>query len=597
LPKIIKSVGSLEELLDNWRENFNFMPLVERRRWRPVLGDMLQQSEVDSGAYTAALAVLAKIDLFTMATFILGYHDPTPQTYRSICDFIEDPLLSRKILIMPRGTLKTTLATKAESVRLIVNDPDIRIFLGANTAENAQGMLAEVQTHFEQNQRLQKLFHYCVPSSAQRKKLAWNREKMEVIHEGIHSEATVEAVGAGGTATSRHFNILLIDDPISEKERYSRAEMERALEWRKTLPGLLVPPVGEYVYRWKRLVSTRWSYYDYVSEEIVSDPSYMDSADPTAGVLEFPIMDTDKPSPIDPDLGTPLFPELYNEAGIRELKVLYGNMFDTLCMNRPLPSETAKFTEDQIRYKRAMDIPWEDMTICTLVDPSYGENEDNCMQAVVTVGWDSENLIYVLHATLRVMPVHSDDGRPSLIESMYNHWRIWKDKAKRYHGVYVEAYSLQKTIKYTARLEAMRRGEAIPWRELPQITTKSKEARISGLEGPFALGMVYFLDGGVGLGELIQQLVGYGAHRYKDGPDCLAWVTEVMNVKGKRVVNPEPSIFVEDPSNPGHYVVDAGVLFKQRREKARKKRFNRYVGFEEQKRRDVAVRANIRGRL
>src|SRR6516225_6970940 len=85
----------------------------------------------------------AKRSTYFFAKAILGFRDLTVQTHGPICRTLDGPS-KRKLIVMPRDHLKTSIATIADTIRRIVIDPNIRILLGNETATNASHFLRRI---------------------------------------------------------------------------------------------------------------------------------------------------------------------------------------------------------------------------------------------------------------------------------------------------------------------------------------------------------------------------------------------------------------------------------------------------------------------
>src|SRR5437762_7609387 len=71
------------------------------------------------------IAALAAQDTYTMAG-VVGFYDITPGLHMQMSRWIDGPS-RRKLGLVPRDHLKTSIWTIANSVRRIVADPNIRV--------------------------------------------------------------------------------------------------------------------------------------------------------------------------------------------------------------------------------------------------------------------------------------------------------------------------------------------------------------------------------------------------------------------------------------------------------------------------------------
>ena len=92
-----------------------------------------------------------------MGKAIVGFKDMTPALHRQMGEWISDGE-PRKMGLVPRDHLKTSIWTIADSIRRIACDQNIRILLGNETATNAQHFLRRIEVVFERNALFQWLF-------------------------------------------------------------------------------------------------------------------------------------------------------------------------------------------------------------------------------------------------------------------------------------------------------------------------------------------------------------------------------------------------------------------------------------------------------
>src|SRR5262245_28815486 len=96
---------------------------------------------------------MAKTDLFALAKKLLNVERPdhenflTDTFHRPLCDYVQTTPYAINLYLIQRGGLKTSLLTVARNVQRILNNPQIRILIASNKADNADAMLAEIKNH------------------------------------------------------------------------------------------------------------------------------------------------------------------------------------------------------------------------------------------------------------------------------------------------------------------------------------------------------------------------------------------------------------------------------------------------------------------
>ena len=87
-------------------------------------------------------------DLYFLAKTVLGYDQVHYDTHNALCNFIVNEESNRRMILMSRGFLKSTLSTISDSIRLAICDPNTRILIANETYEKACDFLKEIKGHW-----------------------------------------------------------------------------------------------------------------------------------------------------------------------------------------------------------------------------------------------------------------------------------------------------------------------------------------------------------------------------------------------------------------------------------------------------------------
>ena len=77
--------------------------------------------------------------------------------HQKLCQVLQSKSKS-KLVLLPRGTFKTCIATISFPVQLILNNPNIRIAIDNEVYANSQSYLKEIKQHFESNKELRGVY-------------------------------------------------------------------------------------------------------------------------------------------------------------------------------------------------------------------------------------------------------------------------------------------------------------------------------------------------------------------------------------------------------------------------------------------------------
>lgn len=204
---------------------------------------------------------LCRTDTFYLGKSVLKFKDLDLDVHLPMTKFIEGPG-KRKLGQVPRGHLKTHLWTIADSIRLICNDPNTRILIVCDTAQNAAKMLGLIKRIFQRNRLFQTLFPEliwpCFLQGEGERPERWSAEELEVPRTEDHTEATIEAMGVKGAVVSRHYRHIKLDDLATKEASEAPAVMRRCIDWYQLGESLLVEPEKDHI----DVYGTPWTYHD-----------------------------------------------------------------------------------------------------------------------------------------------------------------------------------------------------------------------------------------------------------------------------------------------------------------------------------------------
>lgn len=293
------------------------------------------------------------------------------------------------------------------------------------------------------------------------------------------SGGTYFGVGVGGPATGRGAHLLLIDDPVKNREEAdSEAMREKLWRWYLAVAMIRLQPKGAIV-----VIMTRWHEDDLVGRLLTLNKNE-----------NWTVINLQALGPGE----TPLWPEAYDKAALLNIKqsmIDGGREYDWHCLyqQEPIPEEGIIFKPDWMPPGQAKEYA----AIMVAVDPAISM-KDEADETAVCVG----GLAY---------------GNPSTIheiETLYGHWdfRTQIQMIELVNAKYKPQLIGIEDVAYQRVLieECQRRG--LPVAAIK--TVKDKVARAMSVSHLFAQGRVR-----VNTPKLKQQLLGF---RGKDEKNDLA---------------------------------------------------------------------------
>lgn len=300
--------------------------------------------------------VQAQRSLYYFNLVFMGGHSlMSPHVQGMYCDLLQRVPPYRKLLLAPRGTLKTTI-TKGLLLHVFIQPlgeniyfphgrigylqhnegKSTRVLLGSKGAELSERKLIELRTYIENTPLLRAFWPDVFWQEPRRQATAWNNQRLFLPRREIFKEASIETTGVGGTITGDHFNIGVYDDLVAEEDRFSVANQERAYNWVHAVHFLL----DDREHAHEIFLGTHWSNNDvYVR---------MKREDSELVAWTFSAVKDD---------GSAFWPEVYPISNLKAIeKTLIdagkGDLYALNYLNDPHHSSIVSFDASKLRYFR-----------------------------------------------------------------------------------------------------------------------------------------------------------------------------------------------------------------------------------------------------
>lgn len=173
-----------------------------------------------------ATAELGQTDLFFLLVYILGREDIDRDWLYERC---------REVQASPDGHLdlwarehyKSTIITFGKTLQDVLIDPNVTIGIFSHTRPIAKDFLKQIKRECEDNEKLKALYpdiFWENPNEA----ASWSEERLIFKRTTNPKEATIEAWGlVDGMPTSKHFQILVYDDVVTEESVYTPEQIQK----------------------------------------------------------------------------------------------------------------------------------------------------------------------------------------------------------------------------------------------------------------------------------------------------------------------------------------------------------------------------------
>lgn len=408
-------------------------------------------------------------------------------THKRLCNWIqyhvtkafEQNIDCKLGIIMPRGTLKSTMVTKYFPLWSVLESEDVpwkscnlRSLISTNTHTNARKKLEGIRGIVDAHKIFRSLWQEVLPKKSNR----WTDECAEITRTLNFDEGTFEACGLGSKKIGTHYNIICEDDTTAPDESDIQVDItlpsldtiSKAIAWHQAGTSLLVPKG----LRVRLVVSTRWSEFDLI-RHIKEKEGYK-------------IFDV---AAISKETGFPNFPDLYDYTRLDEIKSQVGSfMFSMLYLNEPLSASQRVFRDECIKYVGISEIP-EGGYYSIAVDPAISEKEQACETCISLVKHYHESplrhLQYWIKAEHGRWQMHETISRTLKMASMLEDAPL--------KGILVEINAFQLVMKVPFFESMAHLGVNFPFWGINR--RRSKVEHITAMQPHFESGQIFFVKG------------------------------------------------------------------------------------------------------
>lgn len=304
------------------------------------------------GATVMAMRAKAEASLYYFWKYVLALNRPniiSPKLHGWLCNSLQKTPPYRKMRLIPRGHLKSTVTSEALPMHILLQDrasncywpgldgSEMRILLIGEKQELMSAHLRWIENQFGNNKLIRAFWGHRLWDDPKRQAKKWNEIEMLLPREATndYADPSIRVIGVGGAITGAHPNVLIKDDLVSLEAANSPVVMQTAIDYHKSSRALLAPNEDTGL---EFIIGTRWAVMDLYEHIIKTDPS----------------VDVEVRSIVED--GAPIWPEQISMDYIEALKKDHGSMFWLLYMNSAADPELTDFHEKDFRYYTVNDL-------------------------------------------------------------------------------------------------------------------------------------------------------------------------------------------------------------------------------------------------
>lgn len=195
------------------------------------------------------LAEYYRQDFFLFAKFGLGYKDMNWETHKESVEVLESES-ARKILVLPRGSFKSSLACVAYPMWRLERNPNLTILLDSELYMNSRNFLREIKGHYASSKFIKIFGNRVSPTK-------WGESEIVLQSRNKNiKEASITVGGIGTTKVGQHYDLIIGDDYNSNKNSDTPEKCQKVIDHVRYNLNILNPG-GEYVF-----IGTRYAERD-----------------------------------------------------------------------------------------------------------------------------------------------------------------------------------------------------------------------------------------------------------------------------------------------------------------------------------------------
>lgn len=195
-------------------------------------------------------------------TKFLGYEDIDKKVHGEIIHSLESDT-KRKIICVPRGSYKSSIASIAYPIWLLIKNPNLRILIDSELYTNSATYLHAIKMHLE-SEKMTDIF------GEFKSDIVW-RDDAIVIKQRTKNlkEPSISVGGIGTKKVGLHFDYIIGDDLNSPQNSATKDQREKVISHFRYNLNILEPD-GTYI-----IIGTRYSEDDligWILREVIDEP-------------------------------------------------------------------------------------------------------------------------------------------------------------------------------------------------------------------------------------------------------------------------------------------------------------------------------------
>jgi predicted phage terminase large subunit-like protein len=405
--------------------------------------------------------------------------------------------MPRLIITMPPRHGKSELASRRFPAWFMGRDPYRQLIFSTYNDDFAQDFGRSVRETMRSH-AFQQVFPNCRLRAG-----SASADKIQTEEGGL-----MKFVGRGGGLTGRGADLLIIDDPIKDREEAdSKSVRDKMWSWFTEAAMTRLMPGGRVV-----IIMTRWHEDDLIGRLTdPRNPCYSKEEAENWSILALPAIATEG-DPMGRQVGEALWPDQFPIDVLDKIKRLNARGFSALYQGQPTPDDGDFFKRDWLKTYDSPDKIPQNIRIYAASDHAVSVAQDADKTVLMCVGVDEEDNIWVL-PDIFWRRAQTDTVCDGMLELMKRRkpimWRAEKGHISKAIGPFLRKRMHEERIY-------------CPIEEVTPV--KDKQTRAQAIRGRMAMGKVFFPKFATWWPEAENELLKFPSARHDDFVDTIAHI-------------------------------------------------------------------------